>query len=243
MKTRRDLTSPSASLSGLWPLCAFAFALACSSGGGDDAGPPLSGQEYFNLTPGLCFEYSADDAGTPTRGLLITAVASPAGVKVDSKHHGGTEQIDYLSFDAGTVLLSSRQVFTTGIESWVFVTPLTYLQAPLAEGQGNLTSSSAFTFSSTASDAGTLTGEETLTVAVTGTTLWTGVAADAGGSSAYKMNFAGSDLDAGVSLTQVRSMLPNVGFVQLLATDDTGSFVTFQLVDIKVLDGGTNCGQ
>jgi hypothetical protein len=222
----------------LLSLGAFALALACgSSNPNNDAGPLLA-QDYFNLNPGngkLCFAYSSNDAGTPSRGLLIETLMSPPGeVSVTSARHGSTDQIDYLTFDGGLVLLNERQLFDGGIVSWSFATPLLYLQAPLVMNQTNLSSSSTYTGSSS--------GFETFTVSQLDTALWTGFGADAGGSTSFYLQFSAQDQDAGSPLTQNRRMLPSVGFVQLYATDDTGTYVNFSLVKIYTLDGGI-CGQ
>jgi hypothetical protein len=218
----------------------LALPLACSGSNNDDAGLPVMAQEYFNFAPGQCFEYTTGDAGTPTRGLLVQPVVSPPGeVSVKTLKRGQIEQIEYLTFDAGVAYLNQRDVYPSsgsdgGIDSRLFTTPLTYLVAPLTQMQPNFTSSSDYTGSSV--------GSENFTVGLNGTPfLWNGFGADAGGSTAYPMQFS-DEPDGGGGLTQNRTMLPLTGFVQLTATDDNGMFVTFTLVGIHAFDGGFVCG-
>jgi hypothetical protein len=217
----------------------LALSLGCSSSGGVDSGPPPTAAEYFNLTPNLCFSYTTGDAGRPTRGLLIQSVSSPVGVSITTLHHGATEQVEYLTgLDGGTAFLNQRNVFPSatsdaGIDNRLFSTPLTYLSVPLQDGQANLSSSSDYT--------GTSTGTETFIVSLLGQSfIWNGIAADAG-SAAFPLQFSGQD-DGGGGLTQNKTMLPWVGFVQLTATDDTGASVTFTLTAIDGYDAGTVCG-
>jgi hypothetical protein len=219
---------------------ALALSLGCSSSGGVDSGPPPTAQEYFNFPDaGQCFSYTTGDAGRPSRGLLIQPVSVPPGVSITTLHHGATEQVEYLTFDGGVAFLNQRNVFPTassdaGIDNRLFTTPLTYLVAPLVDGQSNLQSSSDYT--------GTSTGTESFTVSILGQSFtWNGIGADAGGSPAFPLQFSGED-DGGGGLTQNKTMLPWVGFVQLNATDDTGSFVTFTLTGIAPYNAGTACG-
>jgi len=220
------------------PVLMLALPLGCSSSS-TDAGPPVSAQQYFNLVPGQSFAYTSGDAG-PTRTLQIQSVCSPPGeISVTSLKRGQVEQIEYLTFDdaGATVFLNQRDVYPTGssgggIDSRLFANPLTYLVAPLAYPQSNLTSGSTYT--------GTSSGYESYSMAVLGSQLWTQFGADAGGSTAYQLQFSGQD-DGGGGLTQNRTMLPGIGFVQIYAQDDLGAYVNFTLVAINVLDGGTPC--
>jgi hypothetical protein len=154
-------------------------------------------------------------------------------VSVTSTLLGAMEQIDYLTFDGGNVFLNERQIIDGGFISWVFDTPLTYLQAPLTVGQPNIVSGSSY--------MGTSPGYEILTVSLLDSDLWTGFGADAGGTTSFYMQFSAQD-DGGGALTQNQRMLPNVGFVQLYATDENGTFTNFSLVEIRVMDAGV-CGE
>jgi hypothetical protein len=217
----------------------LALSLGCNSSGGADSGPPPTAQEYFNFAPNqstLCFSYTSGDAGRPSRGLLMQQISVPPGISIQTLKHGQPEVIEYLTFDAGVALLNERQVYPTdggSITSQLFTTPLTYLVAPLVEGQPNIVSGSDYTGSSP--------GFETFTVSLLGQPFtWNGIGADAG-STAFGLQFSGQD-DGGGGLTQNKTMLPWIGFVQLNATDDTGAFVTFTLTSIDEWDAGTVCG-
>jgi hypothetical protein len=210
--------------------------VACSSSNTEDSGPPLTAQQYFNFIPGQCFAYTSGDAGTPTRGLLIWDAGNPVGeITVRVLKRGQIEEIEYLTFDGGEVFLNQRDVYgDTGIDSRLYSSPLGYLVAPLTSNQQNLITSSDYT--------GTSIGSVIFTSGLNGMPFtWNGIGADAGGSSAYPLQFS-EQPDGGGGITENRTLLPTVGFVQLYAPDDSNQYTTFTLVSISGVDAGTICG-
>jgi hypothetical protein len=239
----------------LWPrtgaiaLVAFSLAACNGSSDGGDAGPGSSAAQYYNLNPNLCWEYALSAASSPEIGVTTKPAAD--GVEMHFHRRGNDFLIEHLAFDGGQIAaLESRSVLAgTSNRTWLYGTPLPYLQAPLNASTPALISTSLYAESL---NAGIAThGIQQAVVSVLKEQ--PGWPYSDGGVDSFELQFSFTDVDdAGVNLpdagqsSQNRWVSPGIGYVGLLLEDSPGSgnFVTYYLVgapqDLATLDGG--CG-
>jgi len=235
-------------LRGVKTTLSFAMALAgilaagCGNNGsgttsGNTTSGTLSTGPYYNLTPGICGEFSNDAGGIgPTIGLFIKSSVSPPGIELRRVRHGLKEESDFVSLDGGLVFLSERELSTSvGNTQEVYVTPLEYLPAPPLELNGQSLDSSSACASGASSPCITMH----LDTNVAMSRPYTGpYAVTDGGMTEYKLNFTFTyDNDGGASATAEAWITPGIGFTDLFLPSDTGGYTDYLLVDI-VSDGG-----
>ncbi|MHB8420612.1 MAG: hypothetical protein ACYDCL_21275 [Myxococcales bacterium] len=190
-----------------------------------DAGPSITAQAYYGLTPGQCFEYAEPDAGLPTLGLRVAADAT--GLELHFSRHGQEYRVDYLTFDGGLALLTQEDALAC---SRAFQAPLAYAQAPLAANAKALISQSAYT--DTLSGGFDGNGQEGYEVDV----LSEGSFTSAAGTfpQAFELQLTPSADGGCLPLAAERRWVaPDAGFVDIYTTNDFQQFVDYSLVDVK----------
>lgn len=207
-------------------LCVLGAIAACgNSNSGADAGAAVLAQPYFNLQPGLCFGY--DNLGDKV-SIDLVPVQSPAGVALHRAHGGLDQEVDFLTFDGGTVYLAERELVGSAAQvTEVFTPPLPYLTAPL--GGPSLNGTSSFT-------TGTQSGTETLDVSQVGSQPWLGLGADGGFTTETKIDFTFDDGDGGEVVET--GLIPGLGFTDLFLPNPSGTFVDYLLTRVYPDDAG-----
>ncbi len=224
---------------------AMAIGLSVWACGGNQPAPPPSPGVYYNLTPGLCAEYSNDagGGGVATVGVHIVTATNPPGIELKRYKHGLQNEFDFLNFapDGGDVFLAERELFpATGPTQEFYSTTdaggvgLKYLPAPPL-GSQTLDSSSDCANGSACMDMA-------LDVSVLSTSPYTGAySVPDGGMIETQLYFTYTyNGDGGLAADQ-RGVVPGIGFTDLYMIDDTMNLSHYLLVDIIPDDGG--CGE